>query len=159
MYKRNTGSVISYNLAHWAGTHFSRPCCLIHGSGRVCLGSGGSRLRPSDMDTGIHVTPALLVLQRTIPQALTPSRVTKFIAWCLRGFLFKRMPMGLKTFLEPPVSVGYGPTPGSRKKGMRHTRAYVGCSTNIWYKSYHTFVGSFDVAHFKLSGLPRLGIF
>ena len=39
-------------LPHWAETHLGRPCCLTRGSGRVCLGSGGSRSRSSDMDSG-----------------------------------------------------------------------------------------------------------
>ena len=44
------------------GTHFGRSCFSVHGSGWVCPGSGGSRSRPSDMDSGkpagIHVGDA-----------------------------------------------------------------------------------------------------
>ena len=45
-------SVFCYSLAYWAKKHFVQPCSPVLGSGLVCLGSGGSRLRPSDMDSG-----------------------------------------------------------------------------------------------------------
>ena len=41
-----------YSLANWAETHFSQPCSLMHRSGWVCLGFGGSWSKPSDMDSG-----------------------------------------------------------------------------------------------------------
>ena len=34
-----------YSGRCWAGTHFGRPCWSVHGSGRVCPGSCGSRSR------------------------------------------------------------------------------------------------------------------
>ena len=46
-------------LAHWAGTRFGRSCFLIRESGQVCLGSGGSRSRLSDVDSGKSVFASL----------------------------------------------------------------------------------------------------
>ena len=59
-----------------ATSHFDRPCSSLHGSGRVCSGSAGSRSRCAL--TGI------LVLQRSVPQALNPLVGARFIAWGLR---------------------------------------------------------------------------
>ena len=69
-------------LAHWTGTHFGRSCLLVYGTGRVCLGSGGSRSRPTDMDSGKlafmsrMLRPALLKPcgEGASPQILTLSR-------------------------------------------------------------------------------------
>ena len=36
----------------WDWTNFGWPGSQVHGSGRVCFGSGGSRSRPSDMESG-----------------------------------------------------------------------------------------------------------
>ena len=69
---------VLYNLAHWAWTHFSQPCCLIHHSGWACLGSSGSWLRQSDMDSGklafisCILRPAFLEPQEAIPPGSNP---------------------------------------------------------------------------------------
>ena len=81
---------LSYSLAHWAGTLFGRPCSLIRGSSRVCLGSGCSPSRPSDIDSGKlafmsrTLRPALLENQGVVPPSSNPlgGGGARFIVWC-----------------------------------------------------------------------------
>ena len=82
-----SGSALSFwlaVLAHWIGIHFDQPFFWAHRLGWVCLGSGGCRLRPSDMDSG---KPAFmwhaLESQGAVSQALTLSWLVRFIAWYL----------------------------------------------------------------------------
>ena len=57
--------------------HFSRLCSPVHGCGRVCPGCGGSRSRPSDMDsrkpsfTSGAAKTSVFEPQRAVLQALT----------------------------------------------------------------------------------------
>ena len=50
IFSTGTGFVLGYRLAHWAET-FWPVGSLVHRSGWVCLSSGGSWSRPSDMDS------------------------------------------------------------------------------------------------------------
>ena len=77
------GSVFHYSLVHWAETHFGWPCSLVCRSGQVCLGSGGSQSRPSDID---YRKPAFMscVPRQALRQALILSGGARFIAWHLR---------------------------------------------------------------------------
>ena len=103
----SSSSVLSYNLAHWAGTHSSRPCYLIRRSARACLGSGGSRSQPSDRDSGKPafmsdaLRPELIEPQGVVLQVLTLSGGVRVIAWRLRRLFLGECRQGSKQFLEP----------------------------------------------------------
>ena len=84
--KKNTDKcVCTVFECHWAGTHFPQPCWSVHGSCRVCHGSGGSLSRPFNMDSGkpafmsVAPRPASTSLRGPSSQALTLHREAKFI--------------------------------------------------------------------------------
>ena len=114
-----TGSVLSYNLAHWAGTHFRQPYCLIHGSGQVCLGSSGIQLRPSAGKPAFishELRRHSLSLRKPTPQVLTLSGGARFIAWCLRCLFLGECQQDSRHFWNNQTCVGYSPAPGPYKK-------------------------------------------
>ena len=101
----------------WAETHFDRACWSVYRSGRVCPGSGGSQLRPFDMDSckpafmSCTPRPASSSLRRPSLQALTLLGGARFIAW--RPFLGKcqwsprhfwshQACLGYSSALDPP---------------------------------------------------------
>ena len=96
-------------LGCWAGTYFGLPCSQVC---QVCLGSSGSWLRPSDMDsrepTFMSCVLRLILLesQGAVPQALTLLRRARFIAWCLRHSFLKGMLTGPDAFLGIPDMAG-----------------------------------------------------
>ena len=87
------------------GTHFRRPCLSVHRSGRVCLGSSGSRSRPSDIDSGkpafISGTPrpASSSFRGASPQALTFLEGARFIAWRLKHLFLGECRRGPRHFV------------------------------------------------------------
>ena len=82
----------------------------------MCLGSGGSRLRPSDVDSGKPgftsrtLRSAFLEPQGAVPQALSLSRGARFLAFLGEG---RR---GSRHFWNHRACVGYGPVPDSHIK-------------------------------------------
>ena len=101
----------------WAGTHFDWLCWSIHGSGRMCPGSAGSQLRPSDMNSSRQtfmlgvLRPASLNLRGLSPQALTLLRGARFITWYLRRPFLEECWQGPRHFWSHQKYLGYGPAP------------------------------------------------
>ena len=91
--KRRKTCICTVSERRWARMHFGRPCWSVHGSSWMSLGSGGNRLRPSDMDSGKPTfmscapRPASSNLRGLSPHALTLLEGAKFIAWRLRRLL------------------------------------------------------------------------
>ena len=87
--KRDT-CICTVSECRWAGALFGWPCWSVHGSGRVCPGSGGSWQRPSGMDSGKPAfmsgapRPASSSLGGLSPEALTLLGGARFIAWRMR---------------------------------------------------------------------------
>ena len=104
---------------HWTGTHLSRLCWLVHGSGQVCLGSTGSQSRPSIMDSSWPAfisgvpRPASSSLRGLSSQDLIFLWGAKFIAWCLRHIFLTEYRWGLRHFQSLLACLGYdtGPEP------------------------------------------------
>ena len=90
----------------WAGTHFSLPFSQVHGSGQVCLGSGGSQSWPSDMDSRkLAFMSHTLRLALFDPQGAIPSQALILLGrtiYCMapEAPLFRRMPTRPKAFLQ-----------------------------------------------------------
>ena len=132
-------TVLSYNLAHWIGTQFRRLCGLIRRSRRVCLGSCGSRLNPTNMYSGKpafmshELWPALLDPRGGgFLQAPIHSEKARFIGWRTRRPFLEECRRKSRHFFEPPVVCGLTScTWLPQKKAMCHTRTYVRRSTNI----------------------------
>ena len=90
-------------LAHWAGTHFGRPSCLIQVGcvlTLVAVGRGHLTWIPGNRHL-CHTHCDRRSLSRREPslQALNLSGGARFIARCLRRHLLGEMPTELKTFL------------------------------------------------------------
>ena len=96
----------------WAGTHLSKPCLAVHGSGWLCSGSAGSRLR--------WALTGNLEPQRVVLSGFNPPWRGYVYRLVPEAPLFRRMPMGPEAFLEPP-SVS-----GPPKKALCHTRPVGG---------------------------------
>ena len=110
------------SVHRWNGTHFGCLCWSVHGSGLVCPGSCGSRLRPSDIDSGkpafMSDVPRLASssLRGPSPLALTLFGGVRFIAWRLRNS------DGSEAFLEPPGVSGLRPDAWTPlKKALPHS--------------------------------------
>ena len=69
----------------FTGIHFCRPYLLVHWSGWVCPGSGGSRSRPSDMDSGklAFMSGAPRSASSSLKRPLPFIGGAMFIAWRL----------------------------------------------------------------------------
>ena len=90
-----------------------------HGSGRVCLGSSGSRSMPSDVDSEkpafvSHVlSSAPLGPQGVVPQTLT---LLRGLGLPPSAVLFRGIPTGPEAFLGRQSCLSYGPAPGPTLK-------------------------------------------
>ena len=73
----------------WTGTHFDRPRWSVHGSGRVCPGSSGSRSRSA-------LIGILKLLEAVLPGSNPPWRGLGLSP------LFRRMVTEAEAFLELP---------------------------------------------------------
>ena len=87
--------ILTYNLSHWAETHFDQPCSPVRGSGRVCPGSGGSCSRMPNAGAGdtqhsylAVETTSSLSIRWPSSQVLTLTGGAKIIAWCVWGASF-----------------------------------------------------------------------
>ena len=102
---------------HWAETHFNWSCSLIHGSGQVCLGSSGSQLWPSEVNSGKPVFMShALSFRVASSQALTLTRRDRFIALRLRRPFKEECQWGSRHFWNCLACMGYGPALGSHNK-------------------------------------------
>ena len=77
------------------GSHFSRPCCSLNGSGRECLISGNT----SGLKGPSH-------------QALTLFGRVKFITWRLRRIYLGECRQSPRYFWDCWTRLGYGPVIG-----------------------------------------------
>ena len=68
----------------WVGTHFRRAYSSVHVSGRVCPSSGGSRSRPSDMDSG----KPLFISRALKPASSSHRRPSTYALALLGGAMF-----------------------------------------------------------------------
>ena len=80
-------------------THFGRPWCQRHGSGRMCLVSG-------------HTSS----LRGPFPQALTLLGGVRFIPWRLKRLFLGNYLQGPRRFEECQARLGYDPAPGPTLK-------------------------------------------
>ena len=104
------------------GSHFGRPWCQLHGSGRVCLGTGD----PSG-------------LRGPYPKALTLFGGVKLIAWRLRRPSLGECRRGLRYFSKCRARVGCGPAPGPNlKRPCAILIRLVGRKTNTVYQTHVT---------------------
>ena len=110
----------------WAGAHFGRPCWSVHGSGRVCLGSAGSRARPSDMDPGKPAfmsgvpRPVSSSFWGPCSRTLTLFEGATFIAWHLRHPFLEECRRGKRHFWSHQSLQPYHQT--HLKRALCHTR-------------------------------------
>ena len=125
------------------GKNFGQPYLSVPGSSWVCPGSGGSRPRPSDTDSGKPAfmsgapRPASLILSGPSPQTLTLVRRAMFITWPLGCSLLgvcRRVP---RYFSAQLGSLGYGPAPGPTwNKSLCHTRPVGGTYDKYGFDRY-----------------------
>ena len=86
--------------------HFSRLCCALHGSGRVCL-----------------ITGHTFGLSGASPEALTLFGGVGLIAWRLRHPFLRENWRGPRYFGDCRTRLGYGPaTEPTFKTALCHTR-------------------------------------
>ena len=107
----------------------------------MCLGSGGSQSRPSNMDSGkpafmsCALRSAFLEPSGSVLQALTLSGRATFIVSRLRHRFLGECRRGSRHFWNNRVCVGYSPAPGTLNiMASYQTRAHVGHSKNISYR-------------------------
>ena len=84
------------------GTHFSRPWCQRHGTGRVCRVTGHTSSCP--------------------PRTLSLPGGVRFIAWRLRRRLLRECRQGPRNLWSYQACLGYGPVPRlTLKKALYYT--------------------------------------
>ena len=133
--------VSGYRLA---GTHHSRPCWSVHGSGLVC--SGSANIRSTFALTGI------LEPQEAVPQPLTLLGEAKFIARGLRRLFLGECRQGSRHFLEMPSVSGLRPCVWThRKRALAILIRLVGRKTNT-----DKYVCTISVRHWAGTHFTRL---
>ena len=130
-------------LAHRAGTHFSRPWCLIHWSGWMCLGFGSCQ--SSLLDAGAGETHHLCLAVKTdTPWVSIGSHLHRqgsVYRLAPEASLLKECQWGWMRFWNCRACVGFVPAPGSHTKkgscaefGMWSTRQISDFIKTYFYK-------------------------